>query len=565
MRNDREHKGISRRNFVKAAAGSALAVAGASALSTEPAAAYGVETEGIPTKWDMETDVVVVGTGSGLATAIEAADAGAEVIVIDKADHVGGLYICAGGSCTMGGGTVVQERAGVEDDMESWYDAEMAASDHRGVPEMIRTYVEKGPDTVLWLENLGLVWAPLTHGVLPDGPDRGHGPAQSENYLGGSGTAGSGIAWTQVMQRRVEEQGTPILLKHRMLRIYREPKGPVVGIEVDNEGRRLNIKARKAVVVATGGYTDNEAMCAAWDPRTVGPETYGDGGVPGYPPYIESTGDGLFAAMDVGAGLTDMSFVSFMYLFYGSKTYWAWEPRDWSQLNLLRGRGLTLAGEGTQRLILVKNDGRRYVNESAEYNPDVPECEFTTAFLNLKERPRNVWAVTDADGAADLGWTERLFENANPLEPQCLDPECLALADSIEELAEKTGIPVEGLQDTITRYNGFVDSGEDADFGKPMPLYKLANPPFFAAKLSLIRHTQVGGIRTNTKMQVLDRADTVGKALPIDQMKTIPHLYATGECAGGSLGWRRVHNKIGHYISFARIAGVNAAAEESLA
>src|SRR5690554_1814175 len=120
MRNDREHKGISRRNFVKAAAGSALAVAGASALSTEPAAAYGVETEGIPTKWDMETDVVVVGTGSGLAAAIEAADAGAEVIVIDKADHVGGLYICAGGSCTMGGGTVVQQRAGVEDDMESW-------------------------------------------------------------------------------------------------------------------------------------------------------------------------------------------------------------------------------------------------------------------------------------------------------------------------------------------------------------------------------------------------------------------------------------------------------------
>src|SRR5690606_42045996 len=65
-------------------------------------------------------------------------------------------------------------------------------------------------------------------------------------------------------------------------------------------------------------------------------------------------------------------------LFYGSKTYWAWEPRDWSQLNLLRGRGLTLGGEGTQRLILVKNDGKRYVNESAEYNPDVPECEFTT-------------------------------------------------------------------------------------------------------------------------------------------------------------------------------------------
>ncbi len=566
MNSQHEKTGISRRQFVIGATSSALAVAGASALPAQPVAAYGVPTVGIPDNWDMETDVVVVGTGSGLAAAIEAVNAGSEVIVIDKADHVGGLYITAGGSCTMGGGTIVQQRAGVEDDMETWYDAEMAASDHRGIPEMIRTYVEMAPDTVQWLEDLGLVWGPITDGVLPTPPQRGHAvdPAPGV-YEGGTGTAGSGVAWTTVLQRRVEEQGTPILLKHRMMKIYREPNGPVVGIEVDNEGRLLNIKARKAVIIATGGYTDNEALCAAWDPRIVGPETFGDGGIPGYPKYIESTGDGLFTMMDVGAGLTDMSFVSFLYLFYGSKTYWGWEPRDWSKFNLLRGRGLTLAGEKTQRLILVKNDGARYVNESAEYNADIPELEFTTAFLNLKERPRNVWAITDADGAADLKWTAEMFANADPLAPMCLAPDCLATADTLAELAEKIGIPEEGLAATIEKYNGFVDAGADADFGKPLPLYKLGVAPFFAAKLNLIRHTQVGGVRINTKTQVLDRADTVGTALPVDQMKTIPHLYATGEVAGGSLGWRRVHNKIGHYISFARIAGMNAAAEEVLA
>jgi succinate dehydrogenase/fumarate reductase flavoprotein subunit len=185
--------------------------------------------------------------------------------------------------------------------------------------------------------------------------------------------------------------------------------------------------------------------------------------------------------------------------------------------------------------------------------------------LNLKERPRNVWAITDADGAADLHWTAEMFEQANPLTAMALDPECLAVADTLAELAEKTGLPEEALTATIEKYNGFADAGEDADFGKPMPLYKLATPPFFAAQLCLIRHTQVGGVRINTKTQVLDRADTLGPARPIDQMKTIPHLYATGEVAGGSLGWRRVHNKIGHYISFARISGRNAAAEESLA
>ncbi len=550
---------LTRRQFLKDAAIASAAVAATGVLGTTPVAA----APGVPDKWDVETDVVVVGTGSGLAVAIEAAEAGAKVLVIDKADHVGGFYICAGGSCTMGG-THVQKRDGVQDDLEAWYDAEMEASDHRGRPELVRLYVEKAADTILWLEQLGIKWAPISQGVLPGPIKRGHSPAQSPDYPGGDGTAGGGVVWTTVMKRRVDKLGIPVLLKHRMTRIYRpDPKGPVVGIEVNNEGKIINIKARRAVVLAAGGYVDNDRMCQSWDPRVAGPDTYSDGGVAGYPPYNENTGDALLAGLDVGAQLSDMSFVSFIYLFYGAKAYWMWEPRDWSKFNLLRGRGLTLGGEGAKRLILVNNEGARYVNEAAEYNPDVPECEFTTAYMNLKARPRNVWAITDADGAANLKWTQDMFAKADPLKNMSLSPDCLAIADTIQALAAKIGIDAAKLEATINKYNGFVDAGEDKDFKKPKPLYKLAKGPFFAAKLNLLRHTQVGGMRVNTKMQVLDRSDQQGPAVPLDKEKVIPNLYATGECTA-SIGWRRVHNKIGHYISFARIAGKNAAAEKPL-
>lgn len=86
------------------------------------------------------------------------------------------------------------------------------------------------------------------------------------------------------------------------------------------------------------------------------------------------------------------------------------------------------------------------------------------------------------------------------------DPACIAIADSIPELAEKMGIPVAELEKTINRYNGFVDAGKDEDFGKTT-LFKIAKPPFYGLKASLIRHTQRNGIRVNTKSQVIEQAD----------------------------------------------------------
>jgi succinate dehydrogenase/fumarate reductase flavoprotein subunit len=474
----------------------------------------------------------------------------------------------------MGGNNVVQQAAGEKDDNETWFQDEMYANDNRGVPEIMRTLIERGADTVKWMQDLGMVWGPLGNGVLRPPIKRGLSIAQSPNYVGGTGTPNSGIAWIQVWEKKLKELGVPILLKHRMTSLYRDGDGPVVGVAVKNDTGMMNIKANKGVILCCGTWTDNARMAAAWDPRIVGPNTYGDGGVPATGKlYTDSAGDGHLAAAAIGAGFSDMSFVSYLYLFYGARSYWGWGPAplDWTtNKNYASGKGLPRTADFFQRVILVKDDGSRWINEALGAQPSVPgrggipenpEWPYTATYLSLPQ-PRNVWAVADAETAEALEWPLEDMKNANPEVGLMFDPECLAIADTIEELAEKMGIDATKLQATITTYNGFVDAGKDADFEKPMPLSKIAKPPFYAAKASLIRHTQRNGLRVNTKSQVIEQSDQMNglEAVSIDEEKVIPHLYAAGEL-GNMLGWRRPHNSLGHYTTAARIAGENAAKE----
>ena len=173
------------------------------------------------------------------------------------------------------------------------------------------------------------------------------------------------------------------------------------------------------------------------------------------------------------------------------------------------------------------------------------------------------WGVTDADGAKALGWQIDQIQKPDPKSGVALYPDMVAAADNLKALATQMGVNPAGLNATITRYNGFVDAGQDDDFGKPKPANKIANRPLYAVKLGMLRHTQRNGIRVNTKSQVLDRSDQlVSKGVPIDQEKTIPHLYAAGECAN-YLGHYHSHGTLGIYSFYGRVAGKNAAAEKT--
>lgn len=587
-----DSKRLSRRDFLRnagviaggATLGAGMLLSGCSdGNNAAPTTAEPPKECWLPDEWHKETDVVVVGTGCGLAAAIEAKTAGADVLILEKNDWVGGLWKTAGGHAILGA-TKTQKEHGIEDSIEAWYEDELKACGYRGVPELIRTYVERGPELVPWMESMGFKWdKPTNHSPEVHRANRSHWPAHNpEVYESKPNDIRSfGLAWTTVWEKKLQELGVPILLKHRMKKIYRQPGGPVLGVEVDTPEGTINIKARKAVILCTGTWTDNYRMVQAWDPRAVGPDCFGDGGTPSDGTlFVDSAGDGHLAAAEIGAGFSDMSFVSYYYIFYGSRSYWGWDPPDFkTAANYAAGKGVLRSDAFFQRVILVKNDGTRYVNEmegARKADPALGEAgglneniewPYSAKYLSLPQ-PRNVWAITDSVGAEELKWPLEEIKNPNPKKGFMFDPACIAIADSIEELANKMGVSVEGLKETINRYNGFVDAGEDKDFGKPMPLYKIAKPPFYALKASLIRHTQRNGLRVNTKSQVIEQSDQMtgysGKAIDgsisIDQEKVIPHLYAAGEL-GNIMGWRRPHGSLGNYATAARIAGENAAKE----
>lgn len=593
------HMGVTRRGFLKGAAAATMLGASGAILG---GCASNTESGNIPTKWDKETDILVVGTGCGLASAVVAAEKGSEVLIIDKADHVGGFWLASGGGCTMGGGNIVQQRAGEQDDVDTWFADEMFSNEYRGDADVMRTLCERGAETVQWMEDLGIKWGKLDAGMLRPPIKRGMNPIANPGvYVGGWGSgSNAGICWTQVWERKLEELGVPIMLKHKMTRLYREKDGPVVGAEIETENGTINIKARQGIVVATGSWTDNDHMVKMYDPRAAGENCYGDGGVPAAGiMYNEATGDGHLAISEAGGILTDMSFSSYLWIWWGVSSFWSWgeDPLDWRD-NKGWARAKTLGSDaffGTG--IVVNGEGKRYFNEvlgkstslfgkgetneafgsSAEAqrlqliasggkgehceNPEI--SDYTKAYL-AQPAPRNVWALCDSSMASTVGWPVDEMAKPNPLTGSLFDPSCIAIAHTIEELAEKTNLPASALKETIERYNSFVEAGVDEDFGRTQLPAKIMTPPYYAGRASLIRHTGRNGARVNSKSQVIDSSALQScEVVSVNDEPVIPHLYAAGEC-GNSLGWRKPHNSLGHYATAARIAGENVAEEKPL-
>jgi succinate dehydrogenase/fumarate reductase flavoprotein subunit len=533
--------------------------------------------------WDLEADVVVVGGGNaGLPAAISAHDAGAEVVIVEENQFLGGLMRGSGGFMFFCD-THVQRQAGIEDRVDWGVEDEMWMSEYRAVPEIVRAYVEQGAETCLWLEQLGLTWSPEVldgdYGAGAAGDRsvaRTHvaGVSPSGYYPGGVPEGQNGYALTVVLEKAVGERAIHTLMGHRMTRIVREDDGPVSGIIASTRTGSVRIRARRAVVLAGGGATTNEQLVKAWDPRLVNDAVYSDG-----LPYMRAMGDAIVAGVDAGGGLSDMSFVCFTPIKYGTHTY---------SLSLSTIAGDTSAAKNTgvpiiarrgayQRVILVKADGRRYVNEAlaAHENPDLvrdvaglppaeyPEEPFIRTFLSLPN-PKNVWAITDAEGAAALRWPLEQMAAPTPTTGRALHPDSVAVASSIAELAARIHMPIDELTATIARYNRSAAAGVDSEFGKPAPLFSIGEPPFYAAKLNIIRHTPGGGLRINSRGQVLDRSAQWDGAVAasIDEEKVIPKLYAAGECAA-FVGFRRAHRKTGPILTMGRIAGIAAAAERS--
>ncbi|MBR2835190.1 MAG: FAD-dependent oxidoreductase [Coriobacteriales bacterium] len=549
---------VSRRQVLKGSAAAGVAVAG---LACVPQAAKADEPV-----WDEEYDVVVVGSGTGLAGAIEAFDAGARVIVLEKGGHAGGKTCAAGGGCGLGGNNPVQQREGIEDDNDAWFEEEMRASDYRAQPSVVRALVDDGAGTVEFMMNLGMDFtidtqrAPAFFSAA-----RCMQVAPLDDEYG----TRSGLTWVKVMKRGCEERGIEIRLNNRMTKIIRDGiDGPVMGVEVETPEGVKNIKAKRGVVLATGNWSTGRDLLNIYDPRIVDEDYYGCGYVSALDEYlVDDCGDGHKAAAAIGAILTDMDIAGFYNIVAAGRDYFRWglPPYNWdTDQSKGAGRGISLGAKGYARTILVKNDGRRYVDEglgaaNGQFAGNIAENQelpFNQAFLAVAH-PRRIWAVADSAAAEELGWDMEKIQNPDGI-ANGVYPDDVVIANTLEELAAGMGIDAEWLVDEVARYNGFVAAGVDEDFGKANMTGTIEVPPFYGLRMNLIVHTCQNGVMVNSKMQVLD-----GRAPMVEDYESrtvIPHLYCGSETANIEPR-RRLHWSLGHFVTSCRIAGRNAAAE----
>ncbi|MGH7047819.1 MAG: FAD-dependent oxidoreductase [Stellaceae bacterium] len=528
-----------------------------------------------PMVWDREADIVVIGSGAtGLPAAIVAREAGASVIVVEAEADIGGHAIASGGNVPLGGGTSVQRRCGIPDtpdllfrDLTDW-----SVVGPNGFPdyryndrEIIRAFADNSVATLEWLVAHGVVFVDKApdavggnsvgnslpremHCAVMDWPMVQTGePADPAVRK----TRSSGNGLMRPLEAAAREAGVEILLEHRMTGIYRqEPHhGPVLGIAVDHNGAGSTLRARQAVIIATGGSTGNVNFRRMFDPRLT-EEYCGLAGMP----WSDQDASGELAAMAIGASLwglfnqtgefganvTKPGSIGCRYNYRNLQ----WMPGS----RVFERAGATgLRVSDWQDVILVNMLGRRFYDETAgqyiannhnsidpyvqgsylnarniEYSPN----NFLNAALAGIDDGRNgggpIWAIFDSDAVEREGWRPAppsvdiaggFFFAANRLAD---------LAEKIEMKHQRVPMPPANLEETVAGYNSFVDSGVDTDFGKPNPKYKIARAPFYAAWATPVVHDTRAGLRINAACQVIDMNGAI-----------IPGLYCGGESAGG--------------------------------
>ncbi len=526
-------------------------------------------------KWYWEADVVVIGSGAaGLPAAIVAREAGATAIVVEAQKDIGGHAVTSGGNVPLGGGTSTQKKHGIEDlpdllfrDLTDW-----SVVQPNGFPdyryndrEIVRAFADNSAPAYEWLLAHGVVFVDKApdalggNGVGNSAPREMHAAAMDWRLVQTGERADPAIAATRStgnglmrpLEVAAKEAGVQILLQHRMTAIHREAPGSgrVLGIAVDNNGTTLNIRARKAVVVATGGHTGNVNFRRMFDPRLT-EEYCGLAGMP----WSDQDASGEIAAMAVGASLWGLFNQTGEFGIHLTKPgaigcQYNYRNLRWMPGSAVfeRARATGLAVADWQDAILVNMLGRRFYDETAGNftgnNYDSIKPYVHGSYLNavgIDYRPNNwinaalagigdghngggpIWAIFDAAAVAREAW--------NPAPPNVdIDAGFFFSAGTLAELARKivmkhqrVTMPPEILESTVARYNSFVDSGVDDDFGKPRPAHKIATPPFYAAWATPVPHDSRAGLRINAKCQVLDLNGQV-----------IPNLYCGGELAGG--------------------------------
>jgi fumarate reductase flavoprotein subunit len=482
----------------------------------------------------LEADVVIIGAGtSGLPAAVTAAEGGAKVIVFEKTNTTGGT-----GNRGMGL-FAVESRLQREKQMplsrDEAFEIFMTYTHWRVNARLVRAYIDKSADTIDWLEKMGVEFVePASY--FPQSRPTWHIVKDPDQGKSGLNVMSAAL---KILANRAREKGVQILFETPAKRIIKERNRIVGVIGEDKSGNSVRVNA-KAVIIATGGFSDNPEMIKEYTPYEWGVDVFSTR-MPGL------TGDGIRMAWEVGAA-KHLEAMNIELTFGGASKG--------------GGGGIPMGIGGVirqPRAIMVNLDGKRFYNEGIMGNTTftgnaIAQQKRRTGFLVIDSTIAKHYEEKGADTVTRVGRPMWKFSNIEKGMTEAVKRGAsgLFVADSLEDLARQTDIDLAGLKETIDEYNRFCEKGFDDLFNKSHGyLTPLKGPKFYASQVFPTGYGTLGGIKINERTEVLDTEE-----------KPIPGLYAVGVDANSIYADSYVFvlpgNTMGFAVNTGRIAGENA-------
>lgn len=552
---------------------------------------------------DTTVDLLVIGSGTGMAAALAAREAGLSTLIVEKSEHVGGSTARSGGAFWVPANPVLVE-SGSGDTVERGHTYVRSVVDGTAPVERGEAFVDHGAATVEMLRRttpMKLFWAEGYadyHPELPGGSAVGRSceclpfdlsvlgdeRARLRPGLMDTGlpmpTTGADYKWMNLMLRvphkgfprifkrlaqgiaglavkreyvaggqaiaaglfaGVLRAGIPVWTETSLVRLITEGDR-VTGAVVEQNGREVTVTARRGVVLAAGGFDHDMEMRRKYQSESLRDhESLG---------AASNTGDAIKAAQEVGADLDLMD-----------QAWWfpAVAPTRPGKPPLVMLAERSLPGS-----FIVDQTGRRFTNESSDY------MSFGQLLLE-RERAgdpvESMWIVFDQKYRNSYVFAAGVFPR-QPIPEAWYKAGIAHRATTAEELAASMGVPVDAFADTFGKFNEDAAAGTDSEFGRggsaydryygdptvvPNPnLRPLTHGPLYAVKMTLSDLGTCGGLRADERARVL-RED--GSA--------IPSLYAIGNTAANAFGHRYpgAGATIGQGLVFGYIAAQDAAAQ----
>ena len=445
-------------------------------------------------------DVVVIGAGgAGLSAAIEAANTGAKVAVLEKTPAAGGNTLVSGGGLNVPGSRQ-QKGLDIEDSVEQFYEDTMNGGDNKSDSKLVKIMAENALAAADWLmDDIGVKF--MDDRVQQFG---GHSTPRALIPEGNKG-----VALISKLLEKAEEKDVKVFYEAKAEEI-KMTDGKASGVVVKNNDKDVVFNASKGVIVASGGFASDVEMRKKYndhyDERFKSTATEA------------STGDGIKMAEAVGAGLRDLDFI-----------------QVYPTCNPITGVIYYVVNARFAGAILVYHKGERFVNEMGrrdEISNAILDQEGSYAYLVWGQEVESVGHMTEVH--------EKEYE-------KWLKDDLIYSTESLEDAAKHYNIDEKSFMNTIDSFNKAVEEGKDEAFNKGGNMVAIKEGNFYIQKVVPSTHHTMGGITINEDAQVLDAKGEI-----------IPNLYAAGEVVGGIHGTNRLGgNAITDIVVFGRIAGQN--------